>query len=424
MGLTASPRYKYVVAGMAFFSVLGAIGLGRFGYGAILPSMQGGLGLTAAQAGSLASWNLAGYTIMAVVGGILASRFGARGVITLGVGVTALGMLLTGFSSSLASASAARFLTGLGNGMVLPPSIALMGAWFHARRLGVASGVVPAGSSFAIVLVGPTLPLVMGTGGEGWRLGWYVMAATAGVLCVISFVVLRNRPSERPPSERPVASPLRPPMWPIFRSRYAWHLGSIYLIYGIAFMIYFTFFQKRLIGDLGFSSEIAGALFLLLGVGGTLSGVIWGAISDRVGRGRAMAATCILNAAAAMAFALWPHVVVLALSGFLLGLGALSMPSLIGASCGDEFGPVLASASLGFVTIFIGVGQAVGPYIGGLLGDLFSSFVPSYLLSAGVFFLGAVVALLLRDARECRRIAEPTLRVSSASQPIEGAGER
>ncbi len=389
---------------MAFFAVLGAIGLARFAYGAILPPMQQALGLTSAQAGSLASWNLAGYTIMAVIGGILASRFGPRIVITTGLALTAAGMLLTGLSAGLASASAARLLTGLGNGMALPPSVALMSAWFEPRRLGVASGIVPAGSSFAIVLVGPTIPPLIDAGGaEGWRLAWYVLAAAAAFLCLLTYLVLRNRPYDaNEASTRRTRPPLD--MKTVFRSRYAWHLGALYLLYGIAFMIYFTFFQKRLIADLGFSSETAGVLFLLLGVGGTISGVLWGAVSDRTGRGRAMTVTFALNAVAALVFALWPNLVVLALSGFLLGLGALSMPSLIGAACGDEFGSVLAPASLGFVTIFIGIGQAVGPYLGGLLADVYSSFVPSYLLAAAVFVVGALASLFLRDARVSRSV--------------------
>jgi MFS family permease len=54
---------------------------------------------------------------------------------------------------------------------------------------------------------------------------------------------------------------------------------------------------------------------------------------------------------------------------------------------------------LGFVTIFTGVGQAVGPYIGGLMEDAFSSLGPAYLLSGGIYLLGALLALRLRDAR-------------------------
>src|SRR5674476_518359 len=117
------PAYRWVVLGMAFMGVFGALGFGRFGYSAVLPAMQKGLDISSAAAGSLASWNLIGYTVMSAVGGVLASRWGPRKVITMGIVVTAAGMLFTGLSQTLAGASAARLLTGMGNGLVLVPSI-------------------------------------------------------------------------------------------------------------------------------------------------------------------------------------------------------------------------------------------------------------------------------------------------------------
>src|SRR5512136_1638701 len=101
MRLTRNPRYRWVVVAMAFLAVFAAIGLGRLGYSLILPSMQKALGLSSAGAGSLASWNQAGYTIMALVGGILASRFGARIIVSIGLFVTALGMVVTGLADGL-----------------------------------------------------------------------------------------------------------------------------------------------------------------------------------------------------------------------------------------------------------------------------------------------------------------------------------
>ena len=52
----------------------------------------------------------------------------------------------------------------------------------------------------------------------------------------------------------------RPPLdlKSVLRSRYAWHLGFVYMMFGFAYMVYFTFFQKRLTADLGFSSSAAG----------------------------------------------------------------------------------------------------------------------------------------------------------------------
>jgi MFS family permease len=68
------------------------------------------------------------------------------------------------------------------------------------------------------------------------------------------------------------------------------------------------------------------------------------------------------------------------------------------------FGAELASASLGLVTLFLGIGQAVGPVVAGRLADASSSFASSYALAAGLFVAGAIVAVFLRErgpAPEC-----------------------
>jgi predicted MFS family arabinose efflux permease len=389
---------------MAFFAVFAAIGFGRFGYSAVLPSMQEALDISSAAAGSLASWNQVGYTVMALVGGILASRFGVRIIVAIGLVVTALGMLLTGLADGLAVASAARLLTGMGNAMVLAPSLALMAAWFEPGRLGMASGIVPAGSSLALVVIGPMVPAILAAGGDdGWRITWYVFAAVTLFIAFLVLLVMRNRPH----SERHVSiGRLRAAeMRAIVRSRHAWVLGLDYFLYGFAFLLFLTFFQKRLTVDLGYSSEMAGTLFLILGITGLASGVLWGRVSDGIGRGRTLAIVFLVEAAVALVFALWHNAVALAVSSAVFGICALSVPALFGAACGDRYGARLAAASLGFVTAFVGIGQIIGPYVGGALEDAFGSLAPSFILSAGVFALGAIVSLLLRDARPAMRAA-------------------
>ena len=92
-GLTHNRRYQWVVASMSIMAVFGAIGLGSYGYSAILPEMQVRIGLSAQKAGSLASWNLVGYSLLTIAGGALAARFGTRRVVTVGILLSALGML-------------------------------------------------------------------------------------------------------------------------------------------------------------------------------------------------------------------------------------------------------------------------------------------------------------------------------------------
>ena len=402
--LTRNPLYRWIVVGMAFLAVLAAVGFGRFGYGAILPSMQKSLGLNGAEAGSLASWNQVGYTLMALVGGILASRLGARIIVSIGLFLTAVAMFGTGLANGLGVASVARFLTGAGTAMVMGPSIALMAAWFEPRRLGMASGIVPTGASLALVLVGPVVPrLIAAGGGEGWRLAWYLFAGITFLVAIASTFAQRDRPHVQRGAKvaRLTYSDLRD----IARSRWAWLLGTVYFMYGFAFLLFFTFFQKRLTIDLGYSSDMAGNLFLVVGATGVAAGVLWGRVSDSVGRAPTLAAILFVQAAIALVFALVHSLPALVAASAVFGLSGMGVPGLFGAACGDRFGARLAAASLGFVTVFVGVGQIIGPYVGGALEDSFSSLAPSYVTSAGVFALAGVLALLLRDSRPAMQAA-------------------
>ena len=174
-------------------------------------------------------------------------------------------------------------------------------------------------------------------------------------------------------------------------------MGFIYMAFGFAYMIYFTFFQKRLIADLGFSSGAAGSIFLALGVASLFSGFLWGSISDRTGRGRAIAISCAMQALAAILFVWWHSTAVIVVSALLFGITSVAVPGMVGAGCGDQFGPRLASTSLGFVTLFLGVGQVLGPYVAGKMADAFGSLSYSFLLAAGVFFVGTLLAAFLRE---------------------------
>jgi predicted MFS family arabinose efflux permease len=408
---------------VGFLGVFGALGFGRFGYSAVLPSMKDGLHISSAAAGSLASWNLGGYVVMALVSGVLTSRFGARRIVAIGSVVAAAGMLVTGLAPmnhAMLQASAGRLLTGLGGGMCLVPSVALMSAWFDVRTRGLASSIVTSGPSLALVITGPAVPrLISSIGPNGWRWAWFFFAAMCCLVAVLTAVFQRDRPypeylALKKAKQEGVSVRQRANLRSVVRSRYAWHLGAVYMMFGFAYISYFTFFQTRLIKDLGWSADKAGALFLVLGVASLFCGVIWGTISDRTGRGRALASMCVIQAIASVLFAVWPSTSGIVLSAVIFGLCSLAVPGIVGAGCGDQFGPVLASASLGFVTVFFGVGQAAGPYLLGGMADIFGSYANSYLVAAGVFLVGTVLALFLREGKWRAESAEAETRVIPA----------
>jgi sugar phosphate permease len=191
-------HYGYVVLALIVLAVFGSLGLGRFGYTSILPAMQAGLGLSNAQAGELQSWNLLGYVLAALFSGLLATRYGPRRVIAGSLCLAGAAMALTGFVPTLEGARLGRFLAGVGGAGGNVPAMALVSAWFGARRRGLASGVAVGGSSLGLMVTGPLVPAVLGRfGAEGWRVSWYLLGAMAlGVAMACAFL-LRDRPAER-----------------------------------------------------------------------------------------------------------------------------------------------------------------------------------------------------------------------------------
>jgi len=404
---TSSSRFHYAwyILAAGTLVVFGSLGLARFGYTMVLPAMQSGLALDNAHAGGLATANLIGYLALSVIGGALASRYGPRTVITVGLVLVGISMLLTGLAQNFAQAAAWRAVTGIGSGASNVPVMGLLAAWFSRRRRGLAAGVAVTGSSFALIILGPLVPRLLTLYGEdGWRTYWFIFGGVILGLAVLSFIVLRNRPADvgllplGVTAAETVDTPSKDGLnWSsIYRSWTIWHVGLIYVAFGFSYIIYLTFFTKYLMAEGDYTQSSAGRLFMIMGWFSLLCGLIWGSVSDAIGRKSALIIVYLIHAAAFSLFALWPTETGFTLSAILFGLSAWSIPAIMAATCGDLLGPRLAPAGLGFITLFFGIGQAAAPSVAGLLADAFQSFAPALLLASGVALLGALGSLLLR----------------------------
>lgn len=402
-------HYGWVILGSATIIIFGALGLARFGYTVVLPAMQVGLGMQNTQAGVLATANLVGYLALSVVGGALASRFGPRAVITVGMTVVGLGMLLTATSTSLPSAALWRAMTGVGSGASNVPAMGLIAAWFASKRRGMATGIGVAGSSLALITVGPLAPGILAAYGEwGWRVCWVLFGGTALALAVVAFAFLRNHPSDlrlrplgadpREPLPAPVKGTAGLHWGSVYRSGLVWHVGMVYVANGFSYIIYMTFFVKCLLADGGYTAPEAGKLFMTMGWFSLFCGLIWGSLSDVIGRKWALTIVYLIHTVAFSLFFLWPAKTGFTISVVLFGFTAWSIPAIMAATCGDVLGSRLAPAGLGFITLFFGIGQALGPSVAGAVADAAGSLLPSFLLAGGVAFLGAIGAVLLPHA--------------------------
>lgn len=409
----ATPRfhYGYVVLTMIVLAVFGSLGLARFGYASILPAMQDGLKLTNAQTGELQSWNSVGYLLVVVFAGILASHYGPRIVISISLFIVALAMIASGLFPVFDAERIARFFTGVGGAGANVPAMALISAWFGAKRRGLANGAGVAGSSVGLIVTGPLIPIILNQyGAEGWRVSWYVLGAMGLATFVLCLVFLRNRPSEiglapigeseAERSKRNVEKRASSLDWGlVYKSKVLWQLAAIYFAFGFSYIIYATFFVRYLVKEAGFDANGAGALWLQVGIVTTISGFIWGAASDRWGRQLPLVCVFALQGMSFIVFGMSHDLAAVYLSSALFAITAWSVPALMSALAGDIFGARLAPAAFGLMTVIFGIGQIVSPYLAGAIADTTGSFAEAFLFAGFFSILGAGGSLSLRTIK-------------------------
>src|SRR5215213_10339145 len=121
-----------------------------------LPAIQSGLDATAVDA----QWVVAAYTLflaaLVLVGGSLGDHLGRRRMFSVGVVLFALASAWCGLSQSPEQLILARALQGVGAALLVPNSLAIIGASFEEERRGKAIGTWTSLTSVTLIL-GPVL---------------------------------------------------------------------------------------------------------------------------------------------------------------------------------------------------------------------------------------------------------------------------
>ena len=140
--------------------------------------------------------------------------------------------------------------------------------------------------------------------------------------------------------------------------------------------------------------HLEGVVWILVGLAGVPSVALWTMLGRRIGIFAAYAAACLVEAAGVAASVLLPStlgVVIAAafLGGTFIGLTALGFVGARQLTASDP------RRVLALMTVAFGLGQIVGPVVGGALSDRTGSFTLPSLLAAGALVVAAGLAGIL-----------------------------
>lgn len=401
-GRPVKRHYAWLIVAAGTMTIFSCIGLARFAYGMLLPSMAKALALGYDRMGFVSTANFAGYMAAVGLAPFVMRRIGARATVTAGLSLVALGLVALGFVSTFAPLMALYALTGVGSGMANIPVMVLVSHWFTRSLRGRAAGIMVAGNGAAIVFAGFYVPWLNATlGGGGWRAGWWTLGGLSALVALAVGLIIRNSPDEVGcgPCGEPDAPPKNPAPQGASGRHIIAHLGLLYLVFGATYTIYATFAVTSMVAERGLAEASAGRFWSAVGFFSLFSGPVFGSLSDRIGRKWGIGLVFAVQTAAYLLAGLPLGTRALAASVVLFGIAAWSIPSIMAAAAGDYLGPARAAAGFSAVTFCLGGGQVAGPALAGVLAKATGSFSTSFLLAAATTAAAVFLSALLPKPR-------------------------
>lgn len=349
--------------------------------------------------------------LLSPVAGYLLDRFGTKrisiaGCLTLVIGlylsshVTALWQLYICFGIIL---SIGFTFTGM------VPHVFLISEWFSTKRAS-AIGVVYAGSGVGIMILAPL---------SEWLIANYGWARTFEIYSLIVLIALvpivwltyragpHSHHTERHASravgdDRQWTAKLALQslqFWLLFIARIGAASGTTVIVTH----------QVAHVADVGFSKFVAASVFGLAGITSSFGRVIFGFIADRLTKQAAYTlniAMTVVGVGALMILSNPSQVWLLYVYVIFFGIGFGSRAVIFSSLTADIFSGKGFGSILGYSTVAVGVGGALGSYFGGVFHDWTGSYTMSFTLSTLLLaisdvciWLAAVPAVAAYDKR-------------------------
>jgi MFS family permease len=371
----------------------------------LLPLIRQDLGLTYAQAGSLASADLLVYALMQFPAGYLSDRYSPRKLVVIGaLGLMGLSILLA-FTRQYWQVLLIQFFWGFFMSFMFTPAMSVFIRWFSPERRTTTSTLPVAGTSLGILAVNLLFPVIV-SHSDTWRLPFIVFGA-AGVVFALGLLIFGREAISQGTQAKFRLDIIRE----VFRYKQVWLCyGLQFIRFGIVQGILF-WLPTLLLSEKQFTLQLAGTVIALQAIITGVFNMFVAYLSDRFKK-----PTLVIGASMVMLLVTTGLLVPLNSVGLVITvifINAIFLQAYFGplfTLAVEILGPEKTGTSNGVSNMFAIFGGLFSAYLMGVLRDNTGSFEWGFYSICILSAIGLILTLILKTVRRTKAIPDSHLR--------------
>ena len=364
----------------------------------VMPDMQAEFGIDRAGASLPYTMTMIGFALgNALVGRIVDAR-GISQALILSAILIAAGKVIGAMTGSIMGLSVMQLVIGLGTATSFGPLIADISHWFRRRR-GIAVAIAASGNYLSGAIWPVLLSGVMAS--FGWR-GVYLSLAGIVLLVVVPMAIILGRQQMSAETKSSGAGAGGDSTMSLGLS--ANQLTVLLGIAGIGCCVAMSMPQVHIVSlcvDLGFGPAVGAEMLSLMLLGGVMSRLVFGLLSDRLGGIRTILIGSTLQCLALFLYLPFDGMVSLYVVSLIFGLAQGGIVPAYAIVVREYLPAHQAASRVGIVMMLTVVGMALGGWMSGWIYDVTGDYQMAFLngIAWNVLNMGILAMLLWRSGR-------------------------
>jgi len=391
-------HYRWVI--VAAGGVLGCVAIGGlFSLPVLLRPIAQDTGWSTTGISSAMTFAFIALALGSIAWGNLSDRLGPRIVVLAGAVLLTTGLALASLATSLVTFQLLfGAVVGVSAAAIFAPMMACVTGWFDTRR-SLAVSLVSAGMGMAPMTMSPLVAWLVQS--HDWRTTLQIVAGLVAAIMVPVALLVRRPPAlAHAPAAAPGAA-----QQPALSVGQALRSAPFLILVATSFLSCAThsgpiFHTVSYAVTCGIPLMAAVSIYSLEGLAGMGGRLVFGLLGDRFGAARVLVLALLAQAIVALGYLyarnLGSFYTVAALFGFMYA-GVMPLFAVIAR---ENFPLRMMGTVIGGTTMASSLGMALGPVVGGLIYDTYSSyawlFIGAFSLGIGAFLAALAFTRLPR----------------------------